>query len=176
MPFSALPSQSLSSHCLSFSFSPLLLDLTKTTHELPSRHSAPPKVKPNSTEKKKKTAVQLHKESSPWLNAGLSHFHSLDRGESFGEWWWTRWTDLLRCRRKKKKKEGKDNASHIVILGRKKGGREEIREANGVPHPLGRCVEVYFLRSNGGLGIHFTYTQCMSALNWLWTGAASSFI
>lgn len=70
----------------------------------------------------------------------------------------TTWSDPLRYR------EGGGgeimHISHIVVLPRK-GGTEEIRQANGVPHPLGRSVGEYFLQI---FCIHLTYTQECSEL------------
>lgn len=75
--------------------------------------------------------------------------------------WEMEWPVEMQKRRKKIM-----HVSHIVIL-RRKGGREETREANGVPHPLGRSVGEYFLRSFTG-SVYILHTH-RSALNWLWT-------
>lgn len=82
----------------------------------------------------------------------------------------TRWSDLLRCRKGGKKIM---HVSHIVIR-RRKGGREETCEANGVPHPLGRSVGEYFLQSFTG-SVYILHTH-RSALNWLWTCPVSFLI
>ena len=183
MPFSALPSQFFKLILfVSLSFSPLLLDLTKTTHELPSRRSPPPKVKPNSRKKKKKTAVQLHRESSPWPKAGLSHFHSLDGGESFrGEavdemdWPVEMKRKKKEMKKKKKRREKIIHVSHIVSLGRKKGGRERESVRQTELLILRDDVSKWISFGASAPSVYILHTH-RSALNWLWTCAVSFFI
>lgn len=171
MPFSALPSQSLSSHCLSFSFSPLLLDLTKTTHELPSRHSAPPKVKPNSTENKKNRPSNFTKN----LHLGWTlDFHIF-----------TVWTEVnplgsgggqdgLTCwdaEEKKKKRREKIMHHTSSFLGeRREGERKSVRQTEFLIlwDDVSKCISfgataasVYILHTHS---VWVLWTDCEPAL------------
>ena len=136
-------------------------------HPLPKSNRIPEEKK-----KKKKngrpTSQRIFTLAERWtLTFSQSGRRWILRGRGGGRDGLTCWDEEKKKRNEKEKeKEGKDNTCITHRHSREKEGRkrEGIREANGAPHPPGRCVQVNFLRSIGALRIHFTYTQECSEL------------